>query len=141
MNHPVVNVSWNDAQASCEWAGVFLPTEQQWEKAARGTDGRDYPWGNEEPTPQSCNFERNVGDTTPVGRYSTQGDSPHGIVDMAGNVWEWCEDWYKEGEFRSLRGGSFDVAGIDVRCAYRFRGNPSGRRGNDGFRVVLSPGS
>ena len=92
LNHPVVFVSWDDAQAFCEWAGLFLPTEQQWEKAARGTDGRKYPWGNESPTADLCNFNKHVGDTTLVGRYSPQGDSPYGIVDMAGNVWEWCEE-------------------------------------------------
>ena len=92
LNHPVVFVSWDDAQAFCKWAGLFLPTEQQWEKAARGIDGRKYPWGNDSPTADLCNFNNHVGDTTLVGVYSPQGDSPYGIVDMAGNVWEWCEE-------------------------------------------------
>ena len=119
MNHPVVYVSWNDAQSFCEWAGLFLPTEQQWEKAARGTDGRMYPWGKDPPTTDLCNFNSNVGDTTPVGRYSPQGDSPYGIVDMAGNVWEWCEDLVEKNAVRcaAARGTRDD----DVRCAYRLR--------------------
>lgn len=119
LNHPVVNVSWHDAQAFCEWAGVFLPTEEQWEKAARGTDGRTYPWGNQAPDPQLCNYGTNEGDTTPVGRYSPHGDSPYGLVDMAGNVWEWCEDWVRKGETRALRGGAWFDKENDVRCANR----------------------
>ena len=88
-NHPVVLVSWEDAWAYARWAGKVLPTEQQWEKAARGPDGRQYPWGDQAPTPDLCNFNGNVGTTTPVGRYSPQGDSPYHCVDMSGNVWEW----------------------------------------------------
>jgi formylglycine-generating enzyme required for sulfatase activity len=87
-DHPV-RVSWHDAVAYATWAGKRLPSEEEWEKAARGTDGRKYPWGDEEPTPDLCNFGKNEGGTTPVGKYSPQGDSPYGCADMAGNVWEW----------------------------------------------------
>lgn len=142
MNHPVVNVSWNDAQAFCEWAGVFLPTEQQWEKAALGTDSRKYPWGNEEPTDKLCNFNRNVGDTTPVGKYSPQGDSPYGVADMAGNVWEWCEGWYdRDLKWRAIRGSSFRCSAGTLCCTDRQGFGPKGRHVDVGFRpVVSSPG-
>jgi len=96
LDHPVVNVSWYDALAYSDWLSklteqkIGLPTEAEWEKAARGPDGRIYPWGNEEPDIHYCNFSTVNKDTTPVGQYSPLGDSPYGCVDMAGNVWEWC---------------------------------------------------
>ena len=99
-DHPVVQVSWDDTVAFCQWLSeatgqpFHLPSEAEWEKAARGAKGRLYPWGNEPPTDKLCNFNMNVRDTTPVGAYP-QGATPDtGILDLAGNVWEWCSDWY-----------------------------------------------
>jgi formylglycine-generating enzyme required for sulfatase activity len=108
-DHPVMLMNWDDVRDFCKWAGLRLPTEEEWEKAARGTDGRAYPWGNTLPTGALCNFDQQIGDTTPVGRYSPQGNSPYGCVDMAGNVWEWTASWYdKEYKYRVLRGGSLN---------------------------------
>lgn len=102
QDHPVVLVSWLDAMAFCEWTSkvsgklVRLPSEAEWEKAARGTDGRVYPWGDQAPDVHNCNFSKNVNDTTPVNFYSPGGDSPYGCADMVGNVWEWVADWFDE---------------------------------------------
>ena len=124
--HPAVNVSWRDAAAFCRWLGqgtglaFRLPTEAEWEKAARGADGRIYPWGDAPPDETLCNIDGTVGDTTPVGTYP-KGASPCGALDMAGNVWEWTGSLYKEypydaadgredpsgGGLRVVRGGSW----------------------------------
>lgn len=155
-NHPVTQVSWRDAQAFCEWAKVRLPTEAEWEKAARGTDGRDYPWGDQAPSENLCNFGMNVGDTTPVGRYP-QGISPNGALDMAGNVWEWCSSKYEAYPYcaddgredlpnhylhtRVVRGGSFGYEAFLVRCAVH-AGMGGHACGNHlGFRVCLTSSS
>jgi formylglycine-generating enzyme required for sulfatase activity len=90
---PVAGVSWYEADAYARWVGRRLPTDAEWEKAARGTDGRRYPWGNDWPTPALCNFNQSVGRTTPVGLY-LEGVSPYGCHDMAGNVNNWTSDWY-----------------------------------------------
>lgn len=148
-SHPVVCVSWHDAQTFCTWAKVRLPTEAEWEKAARGVDGRIWPWGNEEPDQARCSFNRNLEDTTPVGQYPA-GASPDGVLDMAGNVWEWVSSLYRDyryspGDdrenpaapgFRALRGGSFLSERDAVRCANRAPHPPDDRVSTHGFRVA-----
>jgi formylglycine-generating enzyme required for sulfatase activity len=154
-DYPVVKVTWFQAEAFCAWEGRRLPTEAEWEKAARGTDGRKYPWGNEPPTMELCNFNNNVDDTTPVGQYP-KGASPYGVMDMAGNVWEWVNDWYGEdyysqspsanppgpetGEYRVVRGGSWDYGDLvsGVRSAFRGYVNPDLWGNVSGFRCVRS---
>jgi formylglycine-generating enzyme required for sulfatase activity len=137
--HPVANVSWHDAQAYVAWLRertgqpYRLPTEAEWEKATRGTDGRIYPWGDQSPDESRCNFAGQVGDTTPMGRYSPQGDSPYGCADMAGNICEWCRSLHRPYPYRAgdgredlqadgsrvVRGGSFVNNQWFVRCASR----------------------
>lgn len=102
--HPVVEVNWKSAAAYAEWAGKRLPTDEEWEKAARGTDGRTWPWGDEWDIKKANVFS---GDTTPVGQYSPQGDSPYGVVDMAGNVWEWIGGISEHALRAPLRGGDW----------------------------------
>ena len=138
-DHPVVLVSWHDAEAYAEWAGKRLPTEREWEKAARGADGNKYPWGKQEPTSELCNFGRNEDSTTPVGKYLPQGDSPFGCVDMAGNVWGWMSSNYDKSN-KVLRGGSWEFNPTYVRSAYRYFNTPDLRSYDVGFRCVIVPG-
>jgi formylglycine-generating enzyme required for sulfatase activity len=94
-DHPVTDVTWHQANVYAAWAGGRLPTEAEWEKACRGTGGRIYPWGDSAPTAELANYGNSVGDTMPVGKYSPQGDSAYGLIDMAGNVWEWTSSQYQ----------------------------------------------
>jgi formylglycine-generating enzyme required for sulfatase activity len=143
-DHPVVNVTWYDAAAFCEWAGACLPTDEQWEKAARGTDGREYPWGNEwDASKCVCSVApAKASSTEPVGE-RPDGASPYGCLDMAGNVWEWCADWY-DATMRSrvLRGGSwYGRHESAFRAACRNRFLPGEAACIRGFRCVSRPES
>ncbi len=158
-NHPVVNVSWWDALAYCRWLAELtgkpyrLPTEAQWEKAARGTDGRVYPWGNKWDSRKCNTGEGRKGGTTPVGAYSPAGDSPYGCADVVGNVLEWVADWYREdyyarssvsrnpygpssGAVKVLRGGSWSADRWGARCVSRYQGNRKAASPEAGFRCV-----
>jgi len=180
LDHPVAQVNWHEARAFCDWLNQAheadlpkghafrLPTEAEWEKAARGEFGFEWPWGNEFDENKCNSQEGGKGGTTPVGLYSPAGDSPYGCADMVGNVWEWMQslwgtDFSKpsfrypyvatDGRenagagsdvFRVVRGGSFLNNHRNARCAARNRNDPENRNHNQGFRVVVahaSPGS
>jgi hypothetical protein len=134
-NRPVASVSWYEAAAYCAWDGVRLPFEAEWERAARGIEGREYPWGKEEPDEQRANFDRKVGNPTPVGLYPA-GATPEGVADMAGNVWEWLEDWYERDRVRVLRGGSFFLDSRNLRASFRYMDVPGDRSNSVGFRCA-----
>ncbi len=175
-NHPIVGISWNDAVAYCQWLSVktrikiTLPTEAQWEKAARGTDGNKYPWGNDEVNGKIANIadkqfttkfpkrgDKTIDDgfifTSPVESFPA-GSSPFGVMGMADNVWEWCQDCYiddyykkspKENpmgpmnsRFRVVRGGSWFLDRNCLRCSYRNYDFPNQRRSITGFRIACN---
>jgi len=160
-HHPVVNVTWGDAAAYCLWLSDItgktyrLPSEAQWEKAARGTDGRLFPWGNRWDRHRCNTLENGERQTTPVGSYSPDGDSFYGCADMAGNVWEWVLDWYSKdyyahslaldnplgpvnGAVKVLRGGSFNNDAWQARTTNRSYANRNQARPEVGFRVALA---
>jgi sulfatase modifying factor 1 len=137
-DHPVVLVDWYDAQAYATWAKMELPSEEQWEKAARGFEGRIYSWGDEWVENYCNTKESGIGGTTPVGYYSPKGDSPFGCVDMCGNVREWTNSLRESGsEHRVVRGGSWAYDQGIARAAYRSLSSPGNRRDDRGFRVVV----
>jgi formylglycine-generating enzyme required for sulfatase activity len=176
-NQPIVNVSWYDSLEYCSWLtkklrslkgigkpladllhrkgwSISLPSEAQWEKAARGTDGRAYPWGNDPDADRANYYETGIGSVSTVGCFNT-GASPYGCLDMVGNAWEWCQSKYQPYPYRAdygresldmderrvVRGGCFGNGQGLARCAGRLSGRPDRRNNHVGFRVVVSPAS
>jgi len=149
-DHPVSQVSYNDASSYCQWAKKYLPTEAMWEKAARGPDGNEFPWGNEDPMEDTANHDNYVGSTTPVAAYE-KGQSFYGIQDAAGNVYQWVLDWYatgdrapvdptgpESGSERVIKGGSFIEGMESLRSANRDRYEPTYSSFLFGFRCATA---
>ena len=147
--HPVTYIDWDDANAFASWCGASLPSEAQWEKSARSSDGRLFPWGDAEPTNEDANFGNLIGDTTEVGIHKS-GASVYGVLDLAGNVWEWTSSIHREYPYNSndgredvnlwgarvVRGGNYLSAAKNIRCADRHSIYPTARDIYIGFRVA-----
>ena len=155
--YPVILVDWSQSSAYCAWVGKRLPAEAEWEKAARGPIARSYPWGDVNPTCTLANTYVSgycVGDTSAVGSYPA-GESPYGALDMAGNVWQWVNDWHSSsyyslmvspnppgpaiGTYKVLRGGAFSNPALDIRTVYRLENIPAAHTNNYGFRCARLP--
>jgi formylglycine-generating enzyme required for sulfatase activity len=133
-DQPVVGVSWYEADAFARYCGLRLPSEVEWERAARGDDGRRFPWGDEW-IPGHAAHRGGKRHTLPV-RSMPQNRSPHGLYDCAGNVWEWCADWFDRSVLRSARGGGWNAHPPQLRCASRNAWPPDSRFSHLGFRVA-----
>jgi sulfatase modifying factor 1 len=158
-DHPIVNVDWQDAADYCRWAGKRLPSEAEWERAARGTTGRRFPWGEAEPTRSFANYLnqwRNGAGLEPVGGHP-QGASQEGVHDLEGNVWEWVADWYDaryyehgptrnpqgppEGTRKVIRGSGWESEAPQLRAAHRLSSDPKNRNNTLGFRCAMDAGA
>lgn len=137
-DHPVVLVSWHDAAGFAKWAGKRLPTEAEWEKAARGgLEQKLYPWGDNPPDAGRCNFGRQTVDTPPTTAVRSFAPNGYGLYDMSGNVWQWCSDWFCKESIKVRRGASFNIMQtFRLRCANRGAFNPDDFAINIGFRCA-----